>query len=167
MTINFITPDEVKEYTEIPKNVENRQLEESITFAQDEHIRYVLGDDLYEELQDQLANGSLTTENKALLDELRLSLSYYTHYEAMPFITFQTRRSGLISRTGEDSENITAHETIEYYRLQIRKRAIKYQEFLIKFLNKNVDDYPLWESEYKDCSTNSGLYKDKNGIFFY
>lgn len=163
MVINFVTPEEVKDLTELPKNIENSQLEESISFAQDEHIKYILGDALYDELSEQLYDGSITDANKALQDELKLTLSYYTHYEAMPFIVFQTRKSGLISRVGDDSTTVNDTESVEYYRIAIRKRAIKFQNGLIKFLNENEDDYPLWESKYKSTD----LYKDKNGIYFY
>lgn len=165
MTINFITPEEAKEYTELPNNIDNSQLEESISFAQEEHINYLLGDALYIDISNELEAGSVSDNNTALLDALKLTLCYYTHYEAMPFIVFQTRKSGLISRTGQDSETVSDLDTIEYYRVAIRKRAIKHQTKLIKWLNTNKEDFPLWTSEHKDCDPL--IYKDRNGVFFY
>lgn len=115
----FTDENYLKNYTPISQNLKwTVPLESALREAQIKYIRPALCTDLYDELELQIANNTLTPANQALLDNyLRPALAYFTVYTLVPMAVFKLRDAGLVQQAGGNNFNQTsAIKDIEYFR---------------------------------------------------
>jgi len=142
--VYFISSTFLKEHTPINENVDDKILKNAIQEAQEIYIRDVIGSGIYNELQTQAFNNTLSTANKTLLDSyIAPCLKYYTLTESMLPMTFKMLNKTLGTRTSDNTQPVTIDEMTLIER-RYRDKAEYYAQRLREFLQANSTIYPLF-----------------------
>ena len=92
----FITLKELKRKSIIDGNVDTDKLIQFVEVAQDTYIQTQLGTKLYDALQTQVINSTLTTANETLVNTyLKPMLIWFSQSEYMKYAAFQISNGGV------------------------------------------------------------------------
>lgn len=142
--VYFISVSFLKDNTPINENLDDKLLKSAIKEAQEVYVRDVIGSGIYNELQDQAFNGTLTADNTTLLDSyIAPCLKYYTLVESMLPMTFKFLNKSVSSRTADNANPITPSE-LTLIEQRYRDKAEYYAERLRDYLKENTTLYPLY-----------------------
>ena len=109
--VYFISTQYLRDNSPINENVDPKLLKSAIKEAQEIYIRDVIGSGIYDELQDQAYNDTLTTDNRTLLDSyIAPYLKYYSLTESMLPMTFKFMNKSVATRNSENATPITTSE---------------------------------------------------------
>ena len=143
----LITVEELKQDGFINQNLENEYLYSAIDEAQDIFLREIIGDSLYETLQNKLSEANIDGVYQTLLD---IYVKIYLKYKVLALLcvplNFKLRNIG-IAQQFSNEVNTTSLEDTKYIQNYYEGKADFYANRLTKFLQTN--DIP----EYK-CSCN-------------
>ena len=143
----LITVEELKADGFINQNLENEYLYSAIDEAQDIFLREIIGDSLYETLQNKLSEANIDGVYQTLLD---IYVKIYLKYKVLSLLcvplNFKLRNIG-IAQQFSNEVNTTSLEDTKYIQNYYENKADFYANRLTKFLQTN--DIP----EYK-CSCN-------------
>ena len=143
----LITVEELKQDGFINQNLENEYLYSAIDEAQDIFLREIIGDSLYETLQNKLSEANIDGVYQTLLDTY---VKIYLKYKVLALLcvplNFKIRNIG-IAQQFSNEVNTTSLEDTKYIQNYYEGKADFYANRLTKFLQTN--DIP----EYK-CSCN-------------
>ena len=143
----LITVEELKQDGFINQNLENEYLYSAIDEAQDIFLREIIGDSLYETLQNKLSEANIDGVYQILLD---IYVKIYLKYKVLALLcvplNFKIRNIG-IAQQFSNEVNTTSLEDTKYIQNYYEGKADFYANRLTKFLQTN--DIP----EYK-CSCN-------------
>ena len=143
----LITVEELKADGFINQNLENEYLYSAIDEAQDIFLREIIGDSLYETLQNKLSEANIDGVYQTLLD---IYVKIYLKYKVLALLcvplNFKLRNIG-IAQQFSNEVNTTSLEDTKYIQNYYENKADFYANRLTKFLQTN--DIP----EYK-CSCN-------------
>ena len=143
----LITVEELKADGFINQNLENEYLYSAIDEAQDIFLREIIGDSLYETLQNKLSEANIDGVYQTLLD---IYVKIYLKYKVLALLcvplNFKLRNIG-IAQQFSNEVNTTSLEDTKYIQNYYEGKADFYANRLTKFLQTN--DIP----EYK-CSCN-------------
>jgi hypothetical protein len=160
--VYFVSVTYLKDNTPLNENLDDKLLKSSIKEAQEIYIRDVIGSGIYDELQDQAYNGTLTADNTTLLDSyIAPCLKYYTLTESMLPMTFKFMNKSVASRNSENATAITPQE-LSLIEQRYRDKAEYYAERLRDFLKENPTIYP----KYLNPGTGFDVIRPKNTAFF-
>ena len=166
----MISEARLKKITSIDDNVEPDDLVPFITQAQDLKIQSVLGTYFYNNLKDDIANGSVSDDDRTLLnDYIAPLLANYALYLALPSLNFKVKNKAVLNPTSEES-NSTGLDELKYLRQSVRDTAEFYEQRLLDYLCDfatlfpdyvNPDGYGM-KPEHVKKST-GGIYTPKTG----
>ena len=143
----FITVEELKQDGFVNQNLENEYLYSAIDEAQGIFLREIIGDSLYETLQNKLSEVNINGVYQTLLDSY---VKIYLKYKVLALLcvplNFKIRNIG-IAQQFSNEVNTTSLEDTKYIQNYYESKADFYANRLTKFLQTN--DIP----EYK-CSSN-------------
>ena len=143
----LITVEELKQDGFINQNLENEYLYSAIDEAQGIFLREIIGDSLYETLQNKLSEANIDGVYQTLLD---IYVKIYLKYKVLSLLcvplNFKIRNIG-IAQQFSNEVNTTSLEDTKYIQNYYEGKADFYANRLTKFLQTN--DIP----EYK-CSCN-------------
>ena len=143
----LITVEELKADGFINQNLENEYLYSAIDEAQGIFLREIIGDSLYETLQNKLSEANIDGVYQTLLD---IYVKIYLKYKVLALLcvplNFKIRNIG-IAQQFSNEVNTTSLEDTKYIQNYYEGKADFYANRLTKFLQTN--DIP----EYK-CSSN-------------
>ena len=143
----LITVEELKADGFINQNLENEYLYSAIDEAQGIFLREIIGDSLYETLQNKLSEANIDGVYQTLLD---IYVKIYLKYKVLALLcvplNFKLRNIG-IAQQFSNEVNTTSLEDTKYIQNYYEGKADFYANRLTKFLQTN--DIP----EYK-CSCN-------------
>ena len=143
----LITVEELKQDGFINQNLENEYLYSAIDEAQGIFLREIIGDSLYETLQNKLSEANIDGVYQTLLD---IYVKIYLKYKVLALLcvplNFKIRNIG-IAQQFSNEVNTTSLEDTKYIQNYYEGKADFYANRLTKFLQTN--DIP----EYK-CSCN-------------
>ena len=143
----LITVEELKQDGFINQNLENEYLYSAIDEAQGIFLREIIGDSLYETLQNKLSEANIDGVYQTLLDSY---VKIYLKYKVLALLcvplNFKLRNIG-IAQQFSNEVNTTSLEDTKYIQNYYESKADFYANRLTKFLQTN--DIP----EYK-CSSN-------------
>jgi hypothetical protein len=160
--VYFVSVTYLKDNTPLNENLDDKLLKSSIKEAQEIYIRDVIGSGIYDELQDQAYNGTLTADNTTLLDSyIAPCLKYYTLTESMLPMTFKFMNKSVATRNSENATAITPQE-LSLIEQRYRDKAEYYAERLRDFLKENPTIYP----KYLNPGTGFDVIRPKNTAFF-
>ena len=137
----------------------------TILLAELAHLKSALGSKFYEEIKTQHNNGSLTTENQALMDDfLTRCLSWFVRFEVINEMQSNSSSMGIVHNIDEFSTIIDPAELNAYKQDTYRKSDIYLQDMLRLLNDKdNSADYPTYTAN-KPCNVTT--YKN-HGIIMY
>ena len=143
----LITVEELKADGFVNQNLENEYLYSAIDEAQGIFLREIIGDSLYETLQNKLSEANIDGVYQTLLD---IYVKIYLKYKVLALLcvplNFKIRNIG-IAQQFSNEVNTTSLEDTKYIQNYYESKADFYANRLTKFLQTN--DIP----EYK-CSCN-------------
>jgi len=140
----FITPQFLKDNSELDNNIPDKLLKKPIIIAQEEYILPILGSELYNQLKLEVSGNTLTAENQILMDDyVRLCLSEYALYKAASKILYKYTGKSIEKQKTELTESINLKE-LALLREEIKTSADILADRLTRFLIANPEDYPLY-----------------------
>lgn len=145
-----------------------------IKHVQETFVKKVLGDELYEELLEQLtSDGSdtISTENETLLRYIHPAIAYLTIADATIELPLEFRGNGIIINAMDSTmENALTRTPAESTRLQTictkaKEKGSDYLKRLDTWLKANAGDYPLYvvpdetdNTYFENKSTRKGYF---------
>jgi hypothetical protein len=140
----FITLKELKRKSIIDGNLDQDKLIQFVEVAQDTYIQTQLGTKLYDQLQYEVINSSVTTANQTLIDTyIKPMLIWYSQATYIPYAAFQISNGGIYKHRSENSDSATQEE-IDSLVDQAKITAEFYTQRFIDFMDQNSSDYPLY-----------------------
>ncbi len=142
----LITATEIIDLAFTNNTVDENIVKDSfIEIAQEEHIRPVLGDDLYDEIVTQNDAATLTAANQTLLDDYIVpALAFYSKYELMDDMSINTTDKGLQILESDFSRAANSDERGDM-KNKAKKHGDTYADKMTRFLNDApASDYPLY-----------------------
>lgn len=138
------------QYSPLPSNYQVDELLNYVNVAEKTWIVPVLGEELYEDLQQQIDDDELSEEYGTLLTEggLWQYLSFATVLEALPIIWSNFSEVGITLGKSENSDSVSLKD-MTYIEHHIRNQVEVLKESLIKYLNDHCDSFPLFA--VSDC----------------
>ena len=159
---NFITVARVLELTQASTNTDPCIIETEIEISSKRYFKECLGKDLFDELNTQLDNDTVTAENQALLDEMEPSLARYVLAEALPIMRANIGSNGLLLNDTQFGSQGSL-EDLSFIRQNLFSKASYLRDCVVEFLQENITDYPLYDKKCDDFCGNT----NKKRIIFY
>lgn len=149
----------LKEYSLLPINFNTDEIWNFIPLAEQLHIVPIIGQEMYNELLDQVENNEVTPENASLLLQIYPFEGLAIMEVSMPYIAFHVSEVGITKGSSENSDSVTTND-INYLTNYVRSQMVPYKERLIEFISQNSELYPNIKIE-KKCekqTTNGRVY---------
>lgn len=144
--ILFISEQTLKDRSLLQDNVDPKLIKPTIKMAQDMYIEPILGTGLYRELQDQIANDDLSTENKTLLDNyITDCLCWYVQAEMVMSLGFKFTNKNVLRKTSENSDVPSISELFDLEE-RTKNKAEWYAQRITNFLCEYNENYPLYDN---------------------
>lgn len=140
-TAAFLSAEYIKENTPIDGNVDEKYLKVAIKEAQEIRIRDYLGTGLYDDLVTNIIAGTVSSDYSTLLKTyIAPCLSYWTMYEAAPFLSFKFTNKNIVKKNSDNSSAADMTE-IEKVMKYVENKAQYYAQRLVLFLVQNQTTY--------------------------
>lgn len=143
MASYFIHPNDLKNKSYVDENVDDKLIIPSIAVAQDLYILPHIGTGLYDELQTQIAAGTLTALNTTLLDKIAPAVRFWTLYTMATTMSYKITNKNIVKKESENSSPLEFKELVAF-KDEIKNVAESYTEKLKKYLLQNQTSYPLY-----------------------
>lgn len=153
----FITITELKRKSIIDGNLDPDKIIQFIELAQDTNIQMQLGTKLYEKLQNDIINDTLSGNYQTLVDEyIKPMLIWYTQASYIPFAAFTISNGGVYKHNSENSISAEMSEINMLVR-QATDKAEFYTNRFIDHMAFNSHLYPEFTSSQDD-----GIYPHRD-----
>lgn len=158
--VYLVSEATIKSNSVVNNNVDSMYLLPAIEYAQDAGLQPIIGTQLYNKLQDLVADGSITgeTEYKLLLDE------YITPYlinkvtaDIQLPLAYKLRNQGVVQNVNENTIQ-TPIKDVQYLIEFYENKAKFYANRLSDFLIANSTNYP----EYNSVNSCADMPSDKH-----
>lgn len=150
---NLINSKLLKEFSPIPLNYDTAEIKNYISLAQDIWVRPIIGDDLMDELLEQVTEDKLTDENSTLLVEaIYPYLAFAICLEALPFIWSHVSQVGITLGKSDNSDSISLKD-VTYVESHLRRQTEVRKDFCIQWLDSHFSSFPLYHPSDCNCST--------------
>lgn len=144
--ILFISETTLKDRSLLQDNVDPKLIRPTIKQSQDMYIEPILGTGLYRELQEQIANNTLTQLNTTLLDVyLTDCLCWFVASEMVMSLGYKLTNKNVLRKNSENSNEASLSELFDlmnYY----KNKAEWYAQRTTNYLCENIVDYPLYNN---------------------
>ena len=158
----FVSEEKIKSYTSIHESVSPEDLTPYVLQAQDIYMLNYLGQTFYNQLKDQITNGTISSPNRWLLDNYIGSiLVNYAMYHALPFLKYKVFNKSILSPTQENAGSIGLDE-LKFLQTQVREVAESYVDQMQTYLSNNLGQYPA----YASSRSIDGAAPDKKTPYF-
>lgn len=127
----------------VESNYDNDQLAALMYDTQQMYILPLLGTGLYDEIESQVINNTVSALNSTLLEKVRDALRMYMLADGQFVFTFKIRNKGVMTMSSDNSQAVTIdvlHETIRYF----KDKAQVYAQRITNYLCENSTNYPLF-----------------------
>ena len=145
----FCNEDKLKSSTAINYNVDTAFLLPFLKIAQDKHMQVILGTDLYEKIENDIAGisgASLTGVYKTLVDDyIQDAIIHYALIEALPFISFQIK-NGTVTQKNSENGTAATKEDLNWLIQKERDTAEFYGQRIVDYLCDNSSSFPEYTS---------------------
>lgn len=149
----FITLQELKRKSIIDGNVDTDKLIQFVEVAQDTIIQNYLGTKLYNTLQTQVINDTVTTDNSTLINTyIKPMLIWYTQATYLPYAAYQISNGGVFKHNSENSTSVSESEITKLTR-HATETADFYAKRFMDYMDDNSELYPDYTA-----SQDGGMY---------
>ena len=137
---NIINKALLAKYSPLPINYDYSEIMNYVPVAQAIWVRSLIGDELMDELEDQVEHNNLTPENQALMTEgmLLQYLAYATCLEGLPFIFAHFSEVGVTKSKSDVSESVSLKD-LSYIETHLRKQVEFLKETVKKYICEHND----------------------------
>lgn len=157
----FITRADLVKYTALNGNVDTDKFLQYILIAQEVHIQNYLGTDLYEKIQTDIEDSSLSGDYLTLVNTwIKPCLIHWAMVEYLPFAAYTLGNKGIFKHSSETGQNVEKSE-VDFLIEKERNIAQYYTDRLINHLSFEAS------SKYSEYFTNNNedVYPDKDAGF--
>lgn len=140
---------ELVRYTPLSGNIDTDKIIQYIEIAQDIHIQQLLGTDLLEKLQADIAGAGLDSNYQRVVDLVKPVLAQYAFVEFIPFAMYSVSNKGIFKHTAEQSEGVNRDDMVTL-KESSRDTAQFYAERLRQYLEHNSELYPEYLSNTEE-----------------
>ena len=146
----FISRDDLVRYTPISGNLDFDRVVQYIEIAQDIHVHELLGTNLYDKLQADVLNDTLTGDYEILVKSyIKPTLAQYALLEFLPFSQFSISNKGVFKHTSEASETLSRAD-INMMTEATRDTAQHYSTRMVDYLCNYPDSFPEYLTNTKE-----------------
>lgn len=140
--VRLISTTELKTDGFVNNNLEEEYLYSAIDEAQDIFLREILGDSLYEAMEDKVNNQTLSDEYLTLYtNHIKIYLKYKVLSLLCVPLTFKLRNAGVVSQYSNEIQTTTLEDT-KYLEGFYAQKADFYANRMTKFLEKSgISEY--------------------------
>jgi len=140
---------ELVRYTPLSGNIDTDKIIQYIEIAQDIHIQQLLGTDLLEKLQADIAGAGLDANYQKVVDLVKPILAQYAFVEYLPFAMYSVSNKGIFKHTAEQSEGINRDDMVSM-KEAARDTAQFYAKRLVDYLCAKSELYPEYTSNTEE-----------------
>lgn len=137
------SPDFVRLNSNISDNVNSKVLATAIREVQEDELQEILGQLLFEKLQDLVENGEISNEENAkyknLLDKAQMFITYRVIAEIIVMLNMKIDNAGLIQTRDENMDYMGLDDTMtmkNYYDTKASHYAYLLQNYLMEHLTE-------------------------------
>ena len=143
----FVSEEKIKNFTTVNQNVSPLDIVPNILVAQDIELQFYLGSTFYFSIQDQVLNGTVTTENQFLLDNyISKALIQWGLMRALPNLKYKIYNKSVLSPTAENADSIDLDE-LKFLQQQCRDTGNVYATRMVEWIQLHPGDYPVYFSQ--------------------
>jgi hypothetical protein len=143
----FISAEKLRAFTTTNQNVSDADLVPNILVAQDIELQFYLGSTFYFSIQDQVLNGTVTTENQFLIDNyISKALIQWGLMRALPNLKYKIYNKSVLSPTAENADSIDLDE-LKFLQQQCRDTGNVYATRMVEWIQLHPGDYPVYFSQ--------------------
>jgi hypothetical protein len=153
----FISRTDLVKNTIMDGNVDTDKFIQFIKIAQEIHIQNYLGTKLYERIENDILNDTLTGDYETLvLKFLQPMLIHYAMVDYLPFAAYQLKNGGVFKHSSENAETVSKDE-VDFLIQKERDFAEYYTRRFVDYICFNNTKFP----EYMD-NQSPDVYPDRN-----
>lgn len=146
----FITTKDIKQFTAIGGNVDVDKFIQWVKVAQDIDIQGYLGTELFNRINNDIVNDTLTGDYLTLVNKfIKPMVIWYGFYRYIPYADVSIQNKGAFKFTAENSVNLDYDE-----KTSIESRALiiaqNYADRFVKHMCFNSSTYPEYNSNSND-----------------
>lgn len=144
----------LKKYSPIPLNYNLTEVMNYVGVAEKIWVIPLIGYDLYDEINEQVADNEVSPENATLLTEggLWQYLAFATVYEALPVIWAHISEVGITKGKSDNSDSLDLKD-MTYMTQHIRNQVEVLKDQLKKWLCEHYDSFPTVDVCACGCSS--------------
>lgn len=143
----MITVERIKQIIPISPNIDASKISPQIPIVELMFIKPLLGKLLYKDISDKYNTQTLSNIEKDLLNLIQPTISFYVLDNILPYLTFSVNEKGIQQQNGINSipaDSQSSFSSLNYMRNEFRNKAEWYSSEIIKFLEDNLVDFPLY-----------------------
>lgn len=144
----LISPDKIRSIAFTNNKISDRFFKDQfIEIAQEQHIRPVLTDDLYDDIVAKNDADTLAGKDKILLEDfVQPALAFYVKWEVLPEMNMQTANKGTRQLGDEVSSASSSKDRADLY-AKVKSHADTLRDKITRFIQDedNIDDFPLYK----------------------
>lgn len=143
----------MKQFSPIPLNYNMAEVKNYIPVAEKIWVIPLIGYDLYDEINEQVADNEVSPENATLLTEggLWQYLAFATVYEALPMIWSHISEVGVTKGKSDNSDSLDLKD-MTYVSQHLRNQVEVLKDQLKKWLCEHYDSFPTVDVCACGCS---------------
>lgn len=144
----------MKQFSPIPLNYNMAEVKNYIPVAEKIWVKPLIGSDLFDEIDDQVANNTVSQENATLLTEggLWQYLAFATVYEALPMIWSHISEVGVTKGKSDNSDSLDLKD-MTWVTQHLRNQVEVLKDQLKKWICEHQDSFPLADVCACNCSS--------------
>lgn len=144
----------IKQYSPIPLNYNMAEVKNYIPVAEKIWVIPLIGSDLFDEIDDQVANNTVSETNATLLTEggLWQYLAFATVYEALPMIWSHISEVGVTKGKSDNSDSLDLKD-MTWVTQHLRNQVEVLKDQLKKWICEHNESFPL--ADVCACGCNS------------
>lgn len=153
----FISRTDLVKNTILDGNIDTDKFIQFISIAQDIHIQNYLGTRLYERIENDIINDTLTGDYlKLVTDYIQPMLIHYAMVDYLPFAAYQVKNGGVFKHNSENAETVSKDE-VDFLIQKERDFAEYYTRRFVDYICFDNTKFP----EYTE-NQESDVYPDKD-----
>lgn len=132
-----------KQYSPIPVNYNMAEIKNYIGVAEKIWVKPLIGNELFDEIEEQIEKNEVSDENATLLTEggLWQYLSFATVFEALPMVWSHISEIGITKGKSENSDSLTLKD-MTYVSQHLRNQVEVLKDQLKKWICEHYEYYP-------------------------
>lgn len=141
----------VAEWSPLPINYNYDEVMLYVPIAEEVWVKKTIGEDLYNQIQDEVDRNELSDATNALMTEGKLLqyLAYATCLEGLPFIAYNFSEVGVTRAKSDNTESVDG-KSLSYIEQHLRRQVEFLKGVVSQYICQRPNYYPL--ADFCACS---------------